>query len=393
MFFVVFLYHLTNNTYLCNMEKTIGYDAKRIVRNASGLGNYGRTLINDLSKLDVDTRLLLYAPDEGRKELREQIVRRNNVAFRYAPCRTRLGKDLWRRRGIVKDLVNDGVRLFHGLSGELPTGLCKAGIRSVVTIHDLIFLRHPEYYHPLDVWLYRRKFHATLKEADRVIAISECTKRDILYYSHFPEDRIDVIYQSCSARFAQPLDDADRRKREVWSRYALPEHFVLNVGTIEPRKNVLLAVKSMSQWPESLHLVIVGRTTPYAREVMNTARQMGVAQRVHVLTDVPNDDLMVIYKLADCFVYPSRYEGFGIPIIEAIQSGLPVVAATQSCLEEAGGPDSLYVDPDDADGLARAIATAIQERDGRVEASRKYVKRFENTNVAQQVAEVYNRLL
>lgn len=126
---------------------------------------------------------------------------------------------------------------------------------------------------------------------------------------------------------------------------------------------------------------------------MNIARQMGVAQRVHVLTDVPNDDLMVIYKLADCFVYPSRYEGFGIPIIEAIQSGLPVVAATQSCLEEAGGPDSLYVDPDDADGLAHAIATAIQERDGRVEASRKYVKRFENTNVAQQVAEVYNRLL
>lgn len=92
MFFVVFLYHLTNNTYLCNMEKTIGYDAKRIVRNASGLGNYGRTLINDLSKLDVDTRLLLYAPDEGRKELRKQIVRRNNVAFRYAPCRTRLGR-------------------------------------------------------------------------------------------------------------------------------------------------------------------------------------------------------------------------------------------------------------------------------------------------------------
>ena len=102
---------------------------------------------------------------------------------------------------MVADAVRDGVRLYHGLSGELPQGLHKAGIRGLMTVHDLIFMRHPEYYKPVDVWLYKRKFYQSLRECDRIVAISECTKRDILYYSDYPADRIDVIYQSCDTRF------------------------------------------------------------------------------------------------------------------------------------------------------------------------------------------------
>ncbi len=131
----------------------------------------------------------------------------------------------------MKDLRNDGVSLYHGLTGELPSGLHKAGIPSVVTIHDLIFLRHPEYYKPIDAWLYKRKFYRTLQEADRVVAISECTKRDILYYSDYPEDRIDVIYQSCDTLFAQDVEEP--KLREEKERYHLPDSFILNVGTIE----------------------------------------------------------------------------------------------------------------------------------------------------------------
>ena len=118
-----------------------------------------------------------------------------------------------------------------------------------------------------------------------------------------------------------------------------------------------------------------------------------MTSRVHILHGVSNEDLPAIYHLAEVFVYPSRYEGFGIPIIEAIQSGLPVVACTGSCLEEAGGPDSLYVDPDDEKAMADAIQKASEEKEIRVRKSQEYIQRFENSNLANQMMEEYDKTM
>ena len=155
------------------MKHIIGLDAKRIVRNATGLGSYGRTLVNDLLRTAADDYLFrLYAPGEGREDLRQQVLQHPNLEFCYPkgdppqpslkregdsslftpfPSRARLpvafhSSLFWRTFGIVRDLLRDGVQLYHGLSGELPVGIRKRGIKTVVTIHDLIFLRHPEYY-------------------------------------------------------------------------------------------------------------------------------------------------------------------------------------------------------------------------------------------------------
>lgn len=369
----------------------IGFDAKRIVRNGTGLGSYARTLVNALSE-NEHLQLNLYAPDEGRDDLRQQIVNRENVKFVYPEgLHFRFQRDLWRTKGVVKQLKEDGVQLYHGLSGELPAGLKAAGIPGVVTIHDLIFLRHPEYYHWWDVEIYRRKFKSTLKEASRIIAISECTKRDILYYGDFPEDKIDVIYQGCSNRFRKSVSEAD--KNRVKAKYNLSDNFVLNVGSIEARKNVLLAVKALGCLLDSFRMVIVGRHTKYTDEVIAYVKKNGLEDRVQILHGIPDDDLPVIYHLAKVFVYPSRYEGFGIPIIEAIQTGLPVVACTGSCLEEAGGPDCLYVSPDDVEGMANAIKQAIAEKAVRVPRAQEYIKRFENSNLAAQVIEEYEKTI
>lgn len=221
---------------------TVGFDAKRIVRNGTGLGSYGRTLVNDLASRDLNLRL--YAPDAGREDLRSQVAELPNVGFCY-PDRTPFGKAFWRSRGIVAQLRRDGVEVFHGLSGELPVGIRKSGIKSVVTIHDLIFLRHPEYYHWLDTKIYAWKFRQTIREADHIIAISECTKRDIMEYADIDERRISVIYQSCAPRFT--IGSA-----KTTSRY------ILSVGSIEARKNILLAVKALSYLPDDLSLVVVG---------------------------------------------------------------------------------------------------------------------------------------
>ena len=373
-----------------NEDKNIivGFDAKRVVRNRTGLGAYGRNLVNDLAALYPHMQLLLYAPDEGREDLARQVKSAQNLCMVYPKgAKNALQKAAWRSRGVVKDLLRDGVNVFHGLSGELPKGVKAAGIDTVVTIHDLIFMRHPEFYHWWDALIYRWKFRQTLKEAHRIIAISECTKRDIVKLGHYPEDRISVIYQSCDTRFRELATPA--KLREVSERYALPSRFVLNVGTIEARKNVLLAAKALKDVPKEVHLVVLGRPTPYINKVKSWVAHNGLSARVHFLHNVPNEDLPAIYQQAEVFAYPSRYEGFGIPIIEAIQSGLPVVACTGSCLEEAGGPHNLYVAPNDHKGMAKAINARLKGQAGRDEAisqSMAYVQRFENKNVAEQVA-------
>lgn len=375
---------------------TIGYDAKRIVRNATGLGSYGRTLINDLATIvPADTRLVLYAPDRGRDDLRSQIIRRQNVELACPEhARSALAKAWWRSRGIVERLKADGVSLFHGLSGELPTGIAKSGIPAVATVHDLIFMRHPEFYNPIDVMIYKWKFRRLCREAGRIIAISECTKLDIMELGGFPESRIDVIYQSCGTRFKALV--SDELRQAAAARYHLPPRYVLSVGTIEMRKNALLALKALPMLPDDVHLVLVGRSTPYTAVVRKYAASHALEPRLHIIEGVPNDTLPAIYQQAESFVYPSRYEGFGIPIIEAIQSGLPVVAAKGSCLEEAGGPDNLYVDADRPEELAAAVRQTLRGaefRDARIARSREYVRRFENTGTARQVLAVYDKML
>ena len=144
-----------------------------------------------------------------------------------------------------------------------------------------------------------------------------------------------------------------------------------------------------------MSIVIVGRHTPYADEVRAYAEAHGLSGRVRWLTGVPNADLPSLYQMAEACVYPSRYEGFGVPVIEAIQSGLPVVACTGSCLEEAGGPDCLYVAPDDDQAMAQAITQVLAGAPGRVERivrSQAYIARFESANVGAQVLDVYRRV-
>ena len=373
----------------------IGFDAKRIVRNNTGLGNYCRTLINDMIRRnDSNMKLLLYTPDKGRDVLRNQIIESDNSRFVFPKKKLgKIYKSLWRTKNIVKQLQEDKVQIYHGLSGELPLGLRNSGIKSVVTIHDLIFLRHPEYYHWFDRKMYTWKFHQTIKQADRIIAVSECTKRDILEFGKIDPEKISVIYQSCNPKFTNMPTEGEMEATA--KKYDLPERYLLCVGTIEERKNLMLAVKSLSLLPEDIHLVAVGKKTKYVDKVMETADKTGVSHRLHLLSGVSDDELNVIYKKAEVFVYPSRYEGFGIPIIEAIFCGLPVVASTGSCLEEAGGPDCLYVNPDDSEGMAAAIMQLLnneEERKRRITSSLEYVQKYKGTDIANAVIEVYKEL-
>lgn len=373
----------------------IGFDAKRANANRTGLGNYSRSVVEALTRICPGDAFRLYVPRRRANDAYEALLTRSNVV----ECLPEGGlwrkfSSLWRIWGMAPTLRRDGVELFHGLSNELPTGLRKNGIRSVVTIHDLIFLRHPAFYKPVDRFIYKIKFRHACRVADCVIAASECTKRDIIRYFGTDPSKIEVVYQGCSQRFNEPI--SEEVLREVRERYGLPEGFLFNVGTIEERKNLLTAVEALKHLPERFHLVAVGKHTPYADKVVRYAEQQGLSDRVHILSFIPFADLQALYALAGCFVYPSLCEGFGIPIIEAVNAGLPVVAATGSCLEETGGPDSLYAAPFDAQGFADAVLRIDADKELRlrmVERSQAYVRQFDTAAIASQIAALYERVL
>lgn len=373
----------------------IGFDGKRAVQNFTGLGNYSRYIADILCRFYPENEYILYAPkkrDNKRLDALTEKYRQLRLVYPATPFRKKFSS-LWRISGITRQLEDEEVDIFHGLSNELPLNIRKSHIKSIVTIHDLIFLRYPQYYHFIDRKIYTYKFRKACENADKIIAISECTKRDIIQYFHIPNDKIEVVYQGCDPVFEQSV--GNEKKEEVRSKYHLPTRYILNVGSIEERKNALLIAQALQQLPQDIHLVIVGRRTPYTEKIERFANENGLTSRVHILHNVPFEDLPAIYQSAEVFAYPSYFEGFGIPIIEALHSGIPVVAATGSCLEEAGGPDSMYVNPDSADEASRAFEEILSNPEKKklmIEKGKEFVKRFAEKKQANQIMDIYNSI-
>ncbi len=365
----------------------IGFDAKRAFLNRTGLGNYSRWLINALVKYQPGNEYLLYTP-----KVKPGMYTPNQPAQVKTP-RLKFLTSRWRSSGIVHDLKRDGLQLYHGLSHELPFGIERTGIHSVVTVHDLIFMRFPQYFSWVNRYIYKTKLTYACKVADKIIAISQKTKDDLVELLNVDPAKIGVIYQSCDASFKS--EQSAEQKQTVKQKYNLPDQYLLNVGTIEPRKNLLLLVKALGQVAD-VKLVVVGKPTAYLDEVKAYISQHQLTGRVLFLHGVKFDELPAIYQQASCFIYPSRYEGFGIPVLEALCSGTPAIAATGSCLEEAGGPDSLYTDPDNEFQLAGLIMQVLGDEDLRQNMITKglaYSRNFADEKLAAQHAELYKNVL
>lgn len=369
----------------------LGFDAKRVFHNATGLGNYSRDVLRILHRHRPEHSYHAYTPRPGRLPFAVEGGR-----FHVHGPRSLVGKALpalWRTRGIVRDLRSDGIRLFHGLSNELPLGIERSGVASAVTIHDLIFERFPGLYPPIDRRIYAAKARSAAARAGIVVAISEQTKRDLVEIYAVPEGRIRVVHQTCHEAFRKPIPE--ERLREVAARWALPPIFLVAVGTIERRKNLLLALRALEGVPE-IPLVAVGRPTPYAEELLAFARARGLEGRFRILSGVPTEDLAAIVRLATLALYPSIFEGFGIPIVEALFSGTPVVTTRGGCFAEAGGPGSVYVDPHDPGELREELAALLADG-GRRAAMRedglRHAERFSEAAIADALFGAYEDAL
>lgn len=372
----------------------IAFDAKRITHNATGLGNYSRFVVNSLSASFPEHTYQLYTPGKGKEALRKRIEERPNVSFHYPEGRfDKLFPSLWRTSGLTATLRKERVDLFHGLSNEIPMNLKQNGIPAVVTIHDLIFLRYPQLYKPIYRSIYTYKFKQACLRSDKIIAISRQTMRDIRDFFHIPESKIEVVYQGCDPIFGQAVQEDV--KSSVREKYQINGPYILYVGSIEERKNLLLLVKALKELKEDISVIAIGKHTPYTDTVETYIRENNLSGRVRILTHIPFNELAAFYQMATLFVYPSFFEGFGIPILEAQLAGIPVIAATGSCLEEAGGSSALYTDPRNEQELRSLIESVLNEpklAESMRSGGRENIRRFMPDVLAAHFMRVYENI-
>ena len=358
----------------------IGFDAKRAFHNNTGLGNYGRFVIDGLLKYFPQNEYFAYSPKLSNREIGIKGINPKK-------------KFLWRSFFIKNELQRDSIQIYHGLSNELPFGKMPSGIKTVVTIHDLIFERYPKLYPFFDRVIYKIKFRKACEKADAVVAVSDQTKRDIIDFYGINPEKIHVIYQDCDVVFQEKL--SLEQIENAKAKYQIKKKYVLSVGTIIERKNQASLVAAFHKLNLSNYeLILVGGHSKYQDQVEKYIKENNI-QQVKILNKVPFQDLPAIYQGSELFVYPSFFEGFGIPIVEALHSGVPVVAATGSCLEEAGGEGALYANPSDINDLADKMLQILVNKNLKnqlIEAGQKHIRQFSAEKMAGQLDELYQKL-
>ena len=367
----------------------IGYDAKRIFHNQTGLGNYGRDIVRILTESEHMEQLILF--NTKRSRLEERVTLGKSTIVYPKGWFWEKFPSLWRLLGQWKQIEATNLDGFHGLSGEIPVQFQKKHTPKIVTIHDLIFLSHPHYYNIWDRIIYTLKFRYAAKTADYIIAISEQTKKDIIKFFHIDPDKIKVIYQGCHKVFKKVY--TEQEKLDVQKKYGLPDNYIINVGTLQERKNVLQLIKAVRGTHH--HLVLIGKEKSYAKKLYRYVEAHKMEGQVSFLKNIGLHELPILYQKAAVFCYPSICEGFGIPIIEAMFSKIPVVVTKGGCFPEAAGPNSLYIDPNNPNDIRDKLNWIFAHPEESREIAEKgyaHVQQFSDKNVAENLLALYKLL-
>lgn len=380
----------------------IGIDYTAAVRQGGGIGRYTRNLVRALAELDaaepdVDNRYTLFvAGGWGEGDGLEPWP--ENFRVRSVPISDRWLHILWQRLRLPLPVqaITGRLDLFHSPDFVLPP---LGRTPAILTVHDLSFMRVPQFFVPgFRDYLEGAVSHA-IKRARHILADSESTRRDLIELLAVEPERVRVLYPGIETRF-RPIEDTEELAR-VRARYDLPERFVLGLSTLQPRKNFdgliqafgrLLAARGDEPEIADLHLVIGGGKGWMYEDILALVDRLGLGERVHLPGFVGDADLPVLYTLAAVFAFPSWYEGFGFPVLEAMACGTPVVAADNSSLPEAMGEAGLMVDAGNVDALVEALGCLLVDEALRarlVPAGRKQARRFVWETAARQLLDVY----
>ena len=360
----------------------IGFDAKRLFYNDTGLGNYARTLIKNLQKFHPNHQYFLFTP--GLRETEETKYFFDKSRFTIIQPKR---KDFfWRQWGISREINKLKLDIYHGLSHELPMRMPDKSTRCFVTVHDLIFEKFPHLYPWFDSKFYRIKYRRSAHLADHIISISNSTSKDIQDIWKIDKSKISTIYQTCNPAISTIAKSSRIRK-----------HF-LYVGSVIRRKrlsDIILALSGLEE-AKKKPLVVIGSGDSYLTEVEKLINKLKISKWVHFIGKKSNKELVRYYDEAIALIYPSEYEGFGIPIIEAAFRKIPVITSTSSSMPEAGGPVSFYVEPGDIAQIKNymdEISSNSDKIESRVNKTFQYVsEHFDARLLSNQLMSTYQQV-
>lgn len=369
--------------YNCDMK--IAIDLRSAAGEKVGKGWYTFHIVQNLLKLDHKNTYILYCKDpvpgfEYFRNVEEKIFDERNI--------------FWHRK-VAKDIVREECDIFFApTSYIIPTMLPKS-VKTVLTVHDLVAFLFPHNHNKKAVFIEKLFLKRAMKKAAFVVTISQNTKNDILRMFHYDENKIDIVYCSAGDEF-KPLNKSFLEP--FAKKTKLPKDFFLAVGTLEPRKNYVTLIEAFTQihnkYPD-YHLIIVGGKGWKYEEIFETVRKHYLGKFVHNLGYVSSGSLVKLYNLAKGFVFPSFYEGFGIPPLEAMKSGCPVIASYSSSIPEVVGDAALLVNPVSNIEIAAAMIKLIKDSDLREKLRNEgflQSKKFSWTDSAKKLLEIFENL-
>jgi len=380
----------------------IGIDCSNVPGNRTGVGEYTYNLVHALAKVDKVNSYMLYPffyyvikPDFKEADLPDK----DNFTVRdLLPSYPGLFKRLFRLAGgsLFKEEMLGDVDIVHSTTFCAPRFKDQKK-RLIVTIYDLTVITHPECHQRLNIMHCKKGIEDAVKYADAIIAISEHTKKDLINIAGAPEELVTVTPLAPDPDL-KPITDK-KALNKVRQRYKLPENYILFLGSLEPRKNVATLIKAYAGLPEGLkqkhHLVIAGAKGWLNSPVHDTLKELGLMERTTFTGYVDRCDLSALYSMARCFVYPSLYEGFGLPVLEAMACGTPVITSNTSSMPEVSGTAARLIDPLDAGQLSATLEETLDSKTIREEMRKKgfiQVKKFSWELCAAETLEVYKKV-
>jgi glycosyltransferase involved in cell wall biosynthesis len=375
----------------------IGIDYTAAVRQGGGIGRYTRELVAALFKLESSHRYTVLAATGGleKGDWRPEIGD-SDAQFRPVPLTDDWLHRLWQRLRlpIPVEAITGPLDIFYSPDFVLPPTL--RATRTLLTVHDLSFLHYPDAFVPSLREYLERVVPRSVARADRVLADSKSTRDDLVAHFGTSPEKVNVLYPAVDARFHR--EKAPGEQERLRSKYGIESPYILSVGTLQPRKNYVRLIKAfanlpLANLPLDLQLVIAGGRGWLYEDIFAEAEKHG--GRVHVLGFVDDADLPALYRGAALFAFPSLYEGFGIPPLEAMACSVPVVCSNASSLPEVTGDAALTVDPLDTDGLTEAISRALKDASLRREMTDKglaQAARFTWAVAARQLLDTFEAL-
>ena len=367
----------------------LAFDAKRLFNNFTGLGNYARTLLKNLQHFYPENKYHLFTPKIIKNK--ETAYFLDNPAFIiHTPERF---NPLWRTYGMSEQINVLKPDIFHGLSHEIPFGIDKNVVK-MVTFHDLIYEKYPEQFNWLDLKMYKWKYRMSAKRADHIIAISKSTKDDLVALYDIPAEKISVVYQSCNEVFQ--IDDVQDFTSDSVLKKLSP--YYLYVGSIIERKGLLQTVIAYAGLPQTYRkpfIIVGGGDKGYIKKVKDLIKYYQLESDFHFISGIPNQELVTLYDHCYALLYPSVYEGFGIPIIECLFRGKPVITSDISSMPEAAGSGALLINPFSPESISKAMIHLHDEKSYKNLASQGWkhvVSHFSSDITAQEMMEMYQSL-